>query len=160
MQKNWERTPFYFWKLPNWIANFIPLELRTINLKRIDKKIILFEILFLKYEWARENHQWKNRTKGKNSSNESKTLLADDAKHEINGIVTGRHEEDEMTCDMAPPVSRRNFEIRMLRKQKKHTCVLNDPLGQTNNQTSRAMFVLFGDILKSGDRRTDRNMRK
>ena len=38
------------------------------------------------------------------------------------------------------------------------TCVINDPLGQTHSPTSsyfQTTFVLFYDILKSGDGRTD-----
>ena len=41
------------------------------------------------------------------------------------------------------------------------TCVINDPRGQTHNATSsdhcfHLKFVLFCDILNTGDRRTDR----
>ena len=45
------------------------------------------------------------------------------------------------------------------------TCVINDPVGLINSPTScdhyfSALVVLFGDILKSGDGRTDGNVQK
>ena len=53
----------------------------------------------------------------------------------------------------------------IIQKYQKKTSVINDPLGQTHSSTSsehyfQAMFVLFCDILKSEDGRTDGNMCK
>ena len=53
--------------------------------------------------------------------------------------------------------------FKVLTKSK--TCVINDPLGQTHSPTSsehyfHTKFVLFCDILKCGDGRTDGNMYK
>ena len=66
----------------------------------------------------------------------------------------------EKVCTMSYTLSIGSFGNR---KKKEDICIINDPLGQTHSPTScsdhyfHATFVLFRDILKSGDGRTDEN---
>ena len=59
-----------------------------------------------------------------------------------------------------------SWEENLLKQMVQDKCVVNDPLGQTHSPTSsdhsdhylHATFVLFCNILKSGDRRTGGNL--